>query len=74
MSTESDQLMNQLGHEIVTAFVYAMFDRCTCPNCGIRLKSKKEVYQTERWECCVYACTQCDETVEESMIDEEIPF
>jgi hypothetical protein len=73
MSTESDQLMNQLGHESITQIVYSWFDRCTCLNCGLRLKSKKEVYQTERDECCVYACTSCDEIVEEEML-EEIEF
>jgi len=69
----TDKLMNQLGAAVVDAMVFSWFDRCTCPNCGLRLKSKKEVYQTERWECCVYACTACDETVEEEML-EEIPF
>jgi len=71
--SESNELMNQLGHDAITAMVFSWFDRCTCPQCGHRSKLKREVEQVERDECCVYVCTACGSTVEESEI-EEVPF
>ena len=63
----------QLTDALVDAVVFALFNSCLCPNCGIRLKSQNQVRQAERNECCVYVCTRCDETVQEPNPG-EIPF
>jgi len=64
MINQSDQSIEDFS-VLVDAIVFGWFDTCTCPNCGDRLKSKREVYQTVQDEVCVYACTVCDSIVEE---------
>lgn len=41
-------------------------DTCYCRNCGSRSKAKKEVVQQVKDETCVYVCTDCFATAEET--------
>ena len=50
----------------ISAGIAEAFDTCYCPNCGDRSKGKGEVYQVERDETCLYACSACNETCNET--------